>query len=914
MSFQNLDIRLDVLQQELYLPLNIVSGHIHELTVRVPWTKIASEPIQINVNTIGLSAHMKQVTRCTVVLNSSFHFFFCTEFVVKLKSDGERDNSDKEAETATAAPIIQEPPGYMASLINKIANNISIKLNNIIFKYIEEDIVLSMNIQTLAIDSANDDWQPAFIDINSTKVTLKKVINVHDLTICLDRPNAQGKIDVCQEPILYRCSLQARMIRKYNLQTAHLASMTRIDVFTDNIDFKISVQQVPMLIRLYLLVQMLREVHTNRYANRRRRHKADTAGSVSGVGGNEIDGVDNSYATWIWNMLPEIFPPDEDDERIETHDHIFHNGFYAKNVSFMLKSQEIVSSSIIQTTTAFKYHPILKVSLSGLSFDAVSIGRKWYNMKGGIAYIGIFPLGSCTCGQKHNLPTLFLSGRKIRGDNESFLMDSLKDPNCCENQNQNRVYDSDFHTHLLLNTEDELLQRNPALAWDIVSHKQASDEGNSYSGDGGGGGQSLSSYDADITSTEEYYVRAIFGSFNWKIDTSLTHLWQTLTDQYQQYTYTAPYLIVEKTDSLAQLVPPSTEDYESLLDCIPLRKYNLFVNKSLIEFYNLDADHSQSSDANEFHNLPFTLITLRRAEINQTSPLYPDKLVHTTCQLPDPTELLKEHCYYKTSVVITEMRVDVVYKKHQFNALSLANVEMSQGVLIKPEFWLLTPMKTRTINLMAAEAKLTFNKPQLMLLLHIGQHFNASDPILVRRHIKNFHFVDLSDVSLPVLEIFLRRLQATTVFTENTIGASVALASMCGYCSVQDSERLPKSSTIFISNEDIKANLLNCSIQYPIEMANAKYSPTLCVKLGKLIVNFDRIFQCFLNYRLSIEHVVEHSTHTEEKIPKRVRKTSKVNKPMIRTESVHSNSVTTLSAVNSVHKAKEQDKVHSINW
>lgn len=42
-----------MLQQELHLPLTIVSGHIHELTIRVPWTKIASEPIQINVNTVG---------------------------------------------------------------------------------------------------------------------------------------------------------------------------------------------------------------------------------------------------------------------------------------------------------------------------------------------------------------------------------------------------------------------------------------------------------------------------------------------------------------------------------------------------------------------------------------------------------------------------------------------------------------------------------------------------------------------------------------------------------------------------------------------------------------------------------------------------------------------------------------------
>lgn len=53
-TFQNLDIRLDVLQEELRLPLNIVSGHIHELTIRIPWTKIASESIQINVNTIGM--------------------------------------------------------------------------------------------------------------------------------------------------------------------------------------------------------------------------------------------------------------------------------------------------------------------------------------------------------------------------------------------------------------------------------------------------------------------------------------------------------------------------------------------------------------------------------------------------------------------------------------------------------------------------------------------------------------------------------------------------------------------------------------------------------------------------------------------------------------------------------------------
>lgn len=195
-SFQNLDIRLDVLQEDLQLPLHIVSGHIHELTVRVPWTKIASEPIQINVNTIGNF----QMPLSTAFNNNKIDecvTFIIAEFAVKLKSD-ESDKKTKESSKPPATAIVQEPPGYMATLINKIANNISIKLNNIIFKYIEDDIVLSMNIQTFSIDSADDTWQPAFIDINPVKVILRKVINIHDLTICLDKRNAQGKIDVCQ--------------------------------------------------------------------------------------------------------------------------------------------------------------------------------------------------------------------------------------------------------------------------------------------------------------------------------------------------------------------------------------------------------------------------------------------------------------------------------------------------------------------------------------------------------------------------------------------------------------------------------------------------------------------------------------------------------------------------------------------
>lgn len=52
-TFHNLELNLHALEQELQLPFSFVSGSIRELLIHVPWTKLASEPITITINTIG---------------------------------------------------------------------------------------------------------------------------------------------------------------------------------------------------------------------------------------------------------------------------------------------------------------------------------------------------------------------------------------------------------------------------------------------------------------------------------------------------------------------------------------------------------------------------------------------------------------------------------------------------------------------------------------------------------------------------------------------------------------------------------------------------------------------------------------------------------------------------------------------
>ena len=41
------------------------------------------------------------------------------------------------------------PPGYLQSLVNRIMNNVTLVVNNLILKFVEDDIVLSLNVKSV---------------------------------------------------------------------------------------------------------------------------------------------------------------------------------------------------------------------------------------------------------------------------------------------------------------------------------------------------------------------------------------------------------------------------------------------------------------------------------------------------------------------------------------------------------------------------------------------------------------------------------------------------------------------------------------------------------------------------------------------------------------------------------------------
>ena len=50
---------------------------------------------------------------------------------------------------------LQAPPGYIQTFINKVIYIIQIVCNNLILKYVEDDLVLSLNVRNVSYVSAS---------------------------------------------------------------------------------------------------------------------------------------------------------------------------------------------------------------------------------------------------------------------------------------------------------------------------------------------------------------------------------------------------------------------------------------------------------------------------------------------------------------------------------------------------------------------------------------------------------------------------------------------------------------------------------------------------------------------------------------------------------------------------------------
>lgn len=252
--FYNLELRLANIQKLVpNLPIIFQSGIIHELKIHIPWIRINSEPIVVTINQIELVIVLNK--ECTHTTNDS---------PISFSNETDSDNILIQQQQ----PTTPEQSNYVQTVLARILNNVHIIVNNLIIKFIEENIVISLSSRTAQCYAVNQNWIKSFIELTQQDLSLRRLITLPDITLCLDKRDLNGKVHRYEVPLLSRCSFECRLQMFYSNVYQQLNTkpiQTRLSFNCANIEVSVVDNQLSMIMRLAEIIMLVinEQIHSN---------------------------------------------------------------------------------------------------------------------------------------------------------------------------------------------------------------------------------------------------------------------------------------------------------------------------------------------------------------------------------------------------------------------------------------------------------------------------------------------------------------------------------------------------------------------------------------------------------------------------------------------------------------------------
>ncbi|TMW62274.1 hypothetical protein Poli38472_009767 [Pythium oligandrum] len=210
----DLEIKRHVLAESLEIPssFDFSRGFIRELRIHIPWTQLLSQPIEVKLYTVELILTARDPSRRHSVDSAM------------AARHSARTRSIESASSKEASEIENPKSGWLRDTLQKILANVTIQVNNLVMKYEQDDVVLSVALGVLDCYSVSETrgWVRSFVDPQGSTRAISRVIEAKDLTIFLDRytsdrsqsdPSAseiRRRVVGYEVPVLSRTSLSIR--------------------------------------------------------------------------------------------------------------------------------------------------------------------------------------------------------------------------------------------------------------------------------------------------------------------------------------------------------------------------------------------------------------------------------------------------------------------------------------------------------------------------------------------------------------------------------------------------------------------------------------------------------------------------------------------------------------------------------
>ncbi|EER23514.1 vacuolar protein sorting-associated protein, putative [Coccidioides posadasii C735 delta SOWgp] len=165
-KLRNLELRREALDQ-LHLPLNVVEGHLGELTLSIPWSNLRGKPVKIEIEDVFLLAAPKEDSSYDPEEEKRREHEIKMEKLesAELLRDQHSESMSKEEQMKNQS--------FMQSLVTAIIDNIQVVIKNVHFRYEDSIAVpghpfaLGLTLKELSAVSTDSEWRPTFIQSTS---------------------------------------------------------------------------------------------------------------------------------------------------------------------------------------------------------------------------------------------------------------------------------------------------------------------------------------------------------------------------------------------------------------------------------------------------------------------------------------------------------------------------------------------------------------------------------------------------------------------------------------------------------------------------------------------------------------------------------------------------------------------------
>ncbi|KAH0617534.1 hypothetical protein JD844_015888, partial [Phrynosoma platyrhinos] len=604
----------------------------------------------------------------------------------------------RRIQQATPDPDLP-PGGYVQSLIWRVINNVNIVINNLILKYVEDDIVLSVNITSAECYTVDEFWDRAFMDISATDLVLRKVINFSDCTVCLDKRNASGKIEFYQDPLLYKCSFRTRLHFTYDNLNSKMPSIIKIHTLVESLKLSITDQQLPMFIRIMQLGISLYYGEIGNFKDGENEdlicHTKDVLGNISGsedeIGkdmqyvspesyAQQDDDQQQGWVSWAWSFVPAIVGNDEeggyyvgtDDEttinqqKLPTvKDPIVSIGFYCTKATITFKLTEMQAESSYYSPQKVKSKEIICWEQEGTTVEVLMRGEPFFDCQ--IGFVGCHAL--ClksimgikdfeeNTNRSDSEAYFFHCGENLSTKGMTYLTNSLFDYRSPENNGVRAEFILDGAAHKEMYTEIMGMQRFGAFYMDYL-----------YTMDSTSGKVSGNQSDVTSVKTEDFgniqemsTKSLIVGPLSLRLDSSAVHRIMkmvvcALEHEYEPYSKSKLDFVdgaktVLNSDEIATLeeyIPTRITNF-TILKCtvtIPMAEFNLLGHLlPIIMGQKSSSSFLNTANLQPLRPLPCIQMLVDKVVLEHSVPMYAEQLVQTVSSLNQPSDNLLHYCY-----------------------------------------------------------------------------------------------------------------------------------------------------------------------------------------------------------------------------------------------------------------------------